>query len=80
MGLDFGGVNTAALFYAEEPGTKRLWLYREYHAGSRTAKEHAVALLEGEPMVPFCVGGSKSEGQWRREFRMAGLPVNAPDI
>jgi hypothetical protein len=80
MGLDFGGVNTVAVLYAEEPGTRRLYLYRAYHAGSRTAKEHAAALLEGEPMVPFCVGGSKSEGQWRREFRMAGLPVNAPDI
>lgn len=80
LGLDFGGVNTAGLFYAEEPGTRRLYGYREYHAGSRTAKEHAKALLDGEPMVPFCVGGSKSEGQWRREFRMAGLPVNAPDI
>jgi hypothetical protein len=31
-------------------------------------------------MIPFCVGGGKSEGQWRREFRMAGLPVNAPDV
>lgn len=80
MGLDFGGVNTAALFYAEEPGTRRLYLYREYLEGGRTAKEHTAALLEGEPMVPFCVGGSGSEGQWRREFRMAGLPVNAPDV
>lgn len=80
MGLDFGDVNTAALFYAEEPGTRRLYNYREYHAGGKTAKEHAQALLEGEPMVPFCVGGSRSEGQWRREFRMGGLPVNAPDI
>lgn len=80
MGLDFGGVNTAALFYAEEPGTLRLYLYREYKAGSRTAKEHGQKLLEGEPMVPFCVGGSKSEGQWRREFRMGGLPVAEPDI
>jgi len=80
MGLDFGGINTAALFYAEEPKIRKLYLYRAYHAGGRTAKEHAIELLKGEPMVPFCVGGSKSEGQWRREFRMGGLPVNAPDI
>lgn len=80
MGLDFGGVNTAALLYAAEPGTKRLYLYREYLAGGRTAKEHGEKLREGEPMVPFCVGGSKSEGQWRREFRMGGLPVAEPDI
>jgi hypothetical protein len=44
MGLDFGGINTAALFYAEEPETKRLYLYREYLAGNRTAKEHTAKL------------------------------------
>lgn len=80
LGLDFGGVNTAGLFYAAEPGTPRLYCYREYKAGGRTAKEHAVKLREGEPMVPFCVGGSGSEDQWRREFRMGGLPVAEPDI
>jgi hypothetical protein len=80
MGLDFGGVNTAALFYAEEPGTGRLYLYREYLEGGRTAQEHARALLANEPGTPICIGGSKSEGQWRREFRAGGLPVREPDI
>lgn len=80
MGLDFGGANTAAMFYAQEPSTGRLYCYREYHAGGRTAAEHVAALLEGEPMIPVCVGGSKSEGQWRAEFRAAGLPVREPDI
>lgn len=80
LGLDFGGVNTAAVFYAQEPETGRLYLYREYKAGGRTAAEHAQKLLEGEPMIPTCVGGSKSEGQWRREFRAAGLPVRPPAV
>lgn len=80
LGLDFGGVNTAGLFYAEEPGTGRLYLYRQYKAGGRTAREHAAALKSGEPMIPTCVGGSKSEGQWRDEFRAGGLPVQEPDI
>lgn len=78
LGLDFGGVNTAGLFYAEEPSTNRLFLYREYKAGERTAKQHVDELLRGEPMLPTTVGGSKSEGQWRSEFRAAGLPVQAP--
>jgi hypothetical protein len=47
VGLDFGGVNTAALFYAQKPGTNRFYLYREYKAGGRTAKEHAKAILQG---------------------------------
>lgn len=80
LGLDFGGVNTAGLFYAEEPETGRLFLYREYKAGGRTAKEHAEKLLDGEPMIPECVGGSKSEGQWRSEFHAGGLPVRPPAV
>ena len=80
LGLDFGGVHTAGMFYAQEPGTGRLYAYREYLAGGRTAEEHARELLKGEPMVPQCVGGSKSEGQWRREFQKGGLPVRAPQI
>lgn len=82
LGLDFGGVNTAAVFSAQEPHSTpiRYYAYREYHAGGRTAKEHATELLRGEPGVPVCVGGSKSEGQWRDEFRAAGLPVREPAV
>lgn len=78
LGLDFGGVNTAGLFYAAEPNTQNLYLYREYKAGGRTAAEHAIALKSGEPMIPQCTGGSMSEGQWRKEFQAAGLPVQEP--
>lgn len=80
VGLDFGGVNTAAVFFAEEQKTKRLYLYREYKAGGRTAAEHSAAIREGEPMIPICVGGSKSEGQWRSEFQAGGLPVQEPAV
>lgn len=82
LGLDFGGVNTAGVFLAEEPDTKRFFLYREYKAGERTAAEHAKHLLQGEPMVPTTVGGSKSEGQWRQEFRTGkpALPVREPTV
>ncbi len=81
-GLDFGGANTAAVFIAEHPATGHLYLYREYHAGSRTAAEHAAELLKGEPAPGFAqvVGGAKSEGQWRREFALAGLPVAEPAV
>ena len=80
LGLDFGGVNTAGLFYAQKPESKQYFLYREYKAGGKTAKGHAQAVLHGEPTVPTCVGGSRSEGQWRQEFRAGGLPVRPPDI
>jgi hypothetical protein len=80
VGLDFGGVNTVALFYAQKPGTNQLFLYREYKAGGRTAKDHAKAILKGEFGIPFCAGGSKSEGQWRQEFNAGGLPVYGPAV
>ena len=91
LGLDFGGVNTAGIFFAEErvgmSPTGRLIAYREYKAGERSAAEHVFHLMKGEPRIPTCAGGSKSEGQWRREFaaggtvngqRIAGLPIHGP--
>lgn len=80
LGLDFGGVNTAGIFFAKEPGSNRLFLYRAYKAGSRTAKEHSAELLKGEPRRPTVVGGAKSEQQWRDEFAQAGLSVQEPPI
>lgn len=80
MGLDFGGINTAGVFIAEEPGTGCYFVYREYHAGNRTATQHVAHLLAGEPGIPTCVGGSHSEGQWRREFATAGLPIREPRV
>lgn len=80
LGLDFGGVNTAGVFLAEDPETKRLYAYREYRAGSRTAAEHIAKLREGEPLALNAVGGSHSEGQWRAEFQAAGLGVREPAV
>ena len=93
LGLDFGGVNTAGIFFAEERNgntpTGRLIAYREYKAGERSAAEHIYHLMKGEPRIPICAGGSKSEGQWRKEFaqggtvngqRVPGLPIHAPTI
>lgn len=85
VGIDFGGVNTAAVWFAEEKINKEItnyYLYREYLAGGRSAKEHAEMfrkLSEGENIVSW-VGGAKSEGQWRLEFQQAGIPIKAPPI
>lgn len=85
LGLDFGGVNTAAVSLAGECGQDgvengNLVLYREYLKGGRTAKEHAAAWLSDEAKMPFAVGGSKSEDQWRDEFAAAGLPVRNANV
>ena len=80
IGLDFGLVNLAACFYAKEPRSNRMFLYRTYHSGGFSVAAHVQAIMKGEPRVPFCVGGAKSEGNWRAEFRANGLPVREPDI
>jgi len=85
VGLDFGGVNTVALWYAEHKvnsETTNYYLYREYKSGGRSAKEHAkewLRLSEGENVENW-VGGSHSEGQWRLEFQQAGIPVKEPPV
>src|SRR5471030_1926756 len=53
----------------------------------------AITLMKGDrlnppgPRITRCAGGSKSEGQWRREFaaggtvngvRLAGIPIHGP--
>lgn len=80
LGLDFGEVNTAAVFYAREPATGRLYLYRTYRGRGCSVPGHVRALLHGEPGRPRAVGGSPAENDWRREFAAAGLPVRAPRI
>ena len=80
VGVDFGGTHMAAVFYAEEPETKKLYAYKEYLAGNKTIKQHVADMLSGEPSMPVCYGGAKSEGQWRTEFSQAGLQVNKPSV
>lgn len=78
IGLDFGGVNTAAVFIAERPDDGQLFIYREYLGGDATAAGHAAALLDGEPGEFEAFGGAPGEQQWRDEFTAAGLRIRRP--
>jgi hypothetical protein len=85
LGADFGGVNTAALKIAAELDaegrrTGRFIAYGEYLDGGRTAAQHADHWRRGEPRLPKAIGGSKSEGQWRKEFGAARFPIQEPPI
>jgi len=82
IGLDFGAVNFAALFYAQDPGTNTLYAYREYRTGRKTAAEHVKTMIMGEPtnMLRRVHGGSRGEHNWRAEFAAAGLNVTGPSI
>ncbi len=94
VGMDFGAVNTAALFLAQElsPTTRvptgKFVAYREYLPGKLSTDTHRVNLLAGdpdrgippEPREPTCVGGSRSEDEWRLKFRDSGLAVMEPPV
>jgi hypothetical protein len=80
VGIDFGGLNTAALYYAEDPETGIYYAYKIYHPGEkRTAARHVQEIQDGEPDLT-AVGGAPSEDQWRMEFKSAGLVVKKPPI
>lgn len=77
-GLDFGGVNTAAVLLAKDPASGAFYLCSEYLAGGKFVSEHADDLKPWGARL--WIGGSKSEGQWRSEFAKAGLAINPPSI
>jgi hypothetical protein len=80
LGVDFGGVNTGAIFLAYNPDDERYYLYRTYKSGRITSREMVRLLLMGEPHKPLAYGGAGSEDNWRREWTAAGLPVLKPLI
>jgi len=78
-GVDFGGVNTAALKVAHDEATGNLYVFEEYHNGGLTAKGHADR-IQSNRAADIAYGGAKSEGQWRQEFASGGLPIQEPPI
>lgn len=82
LGVDFGGVHTAAIFFARNPETGQLVGYAEYFPQSKKSiKEHVQAIRAIEPKrFSSAAGGAPSEGQWRREFSENGLDIERPRI
>jgi hypothetical protein len=80
VGHDFGPNNTAAIWYAQDPSTGFLYVYRTYHAGGLSAYQHAQKfkeLSEGENILRR-VGGANHEDGWRESFTAAGWPISKP--
>lgn len=90
IGVDFGGINTAAVYVAYDPKQPhKLYPYKIYYPKeNKTAAQHAIDIMAEEPTVNVdranlkvsydkkqftIIGGSRSEIQWRTEFRAAGL-------
>ena len=80
VGHDFGPNNTAAVWYAQDPATSFLYVYRDYHAGGLSAHDHAQkwkTLSVGENIIKR-VGGAVHEDGWREAFTIAGWPIGKP--
>jgi len=81
VGIDFGGVNMAAVYLAVDPDSQCAYVYRTYlHRGYRTIQQHVRAITAGEPAQLIAVGGAESEQQWRNEMATYGLPVKTPPV
>ena len=80
VGHDFGPNNTAAVWYAQDPITGFLYVYRAYLEGGLSAYDHAQKFKEmsrGETVVKR-VGGAHAEEGWRESFTAAGWPISEP--
>ena len=80
VGHDFGPNNTAAVWYAQDPITGFLYVYRAYLQGGLSAYDHAQKFKEmsrGETVVKR-VGGAHAEDGWRESFTGAGWPISEP--
>lgn len=79
IGMDFGTTNTAAVLLAQDPTSNHLYVYRDYHAGGKTPKEHLRSIL-GNGTIATAVGGAPSEDEWRDSYKAAGLPIRKPEF
>lgn len=82
VGIDFGAVNTALVWVAEDPHTGRFYIYRESLGGSQSTGEHvkAALALAAEENVCGWFGGAPSETQQRMDWGAAGIFVDTPWI
>jgi hypothetical protein len=82
VGLDYGAVNTATIWMAENPDSGDYFVYRETLEGGLSTPEHvqeAAARGHGEAIAGWW-GGSGSEDQQRMDWAAAGLAVREPPV
>jgi hypothetical protein len=81
VGHDFGPNNTAAVWYAQDPDTGYLYVYREYLAGGLSSAGHAekfIELSQGENIVRRVGGAQTNEDGYRDAYTAAGWPISKP--
>lgn len=83
VGHDFGGVNPAAVFYAQDPGTGYFWAFASYKPGeTQTVAEQVEEfkkITAGYNVIKRA-GGSHQEIGWRDDYTAHGWPIQEPKI
>ncbi len=80
VGIDFGAVNTALVWIAEDTARKAYYVYRESLEGGVTTREHArraLSYARAERVVGW-YGGAPGETQQRLDWMAEGVPVTRP--
>ena len=84
LGIDYGPVHTAVLWYAKNPTRYKGWpagtyfAYREYLEGNRSIEQHVQALSrlsKGQNIVRKTGSGVAAERQWKREYSEKGFYI-----
>jgi hypothetical protein len=81
-GHDFGPVNTAAVFLAQDPVDCTVYLYRAYHSGNKTTREHVEQFhsRRATKQEVRAWGGALSEDKTREDFAKHRFPIQRPPI
>lgn len=81
-GVDFGAVNTAHVWIAEDQEKGRYIVYRESLDGGMSTPEHVAAAktVSREENVVMVLGGAPGETQQRMDWGAEGWPVQQPFI
>ena len=80
LGIDFGAVNTAKIYIAQDPASSLNYLYREMLGGNMTTAQHVASVKQYNEHNLIAWGGAKSETQQRMDWGADGLGVGEPNI
>jgi hypothetical protein len=81
-GLDFGGVNTALLWIAQNPRTDEYYVYRSKKLGRQSTDEYAryFAQQSAREQIYSVCGGAPGEVQQRADWQSCGIDVQEPPV
>lgn len=80
IGVDFGAVNTATVWLAQDPATEKFYIWRTSHEGDMSTEQHTNQFKDRARglYVARVVGGAGNEEQFRLDWQSFNVPVEEP--